>query len=210
MMVVVLGIPVWMASSQTLILNLKIFNVYLFLRETACEQGRSRERETEFKAGFALSAQNLMQGSNSRTVRSWPELKLDTQMTEPRRRPFIWSLKRKSSILFPTGLFQLIPPRRTTRNCTKHFWSLPISKEGRFHGLKIGKNLKKAFSLLFSRQSTMPKVGIKGWEAENFWQGRVINFRSCQRKGNLVSNQVCGWNPRDLTLGVKVNQGDLI
>ena len=36
-----------------------------------------------------LLAQSLTQGSNSQTVRSWPEQKLDTQLTEPPRRPLV-------------------------------------------------------------------------------------------------------------------------
>ena len=52
-------------------------NVYLFLRqrETEHERGRVRERERETQnlkqaPGSELSAQSLMRGSNSRTVRS--------------------------------------------------------------------------------------------------------------------------------------------
>ena len=54
---------------------LKHFNVYLFLneRETGYEQGRSREKQTQNPRqapGSKLSADSLMWGSNSRTVRS--------------------------------------------------------------------------------------------------------------------------------------------
>ena len=48
-------------------------------REYMQEQGRSREREgeRESQAGSTLSVQSLMQGLNSQTVRSRPELKSD-------------------------------------------------------------------------------------------------------------------------------------
>ena len=57
-------------------------------RESVCvcaharvhEQGRGRETETQTMKqapGSDLSAQSLMWGSNSQTVRSWPELKSD-------------------------------------------------------------------------------------------------------------------------------------
>ena len=54
--------------------------VYLFLRqrETEHEWGRVRERETKNlkqAPGSELSAQSPTRGSNSRTVRSWPEPK---------------------------------------------------------------------------------------------------------------------------------------
>ena len=69
------------------------FNVYLFLRqrETEREWGRGRERgETQNQKqapGSELSAQSPTRGSNSRTVRSRPEVKSDAQPTEPPRRP---------------------------------------------------------------------------------------------------------------------------
>ena len=59
------------------------FLVFLFKRETEIERqrqrmngrGADREEERESQAGSALSAQSPMWGSNSRTMRSWPELK---------------------------------------------------------------------------------------------------------------------------------------
>ena len=79
----------------------KIFlNVYLFLRqrETEHEWGRGRERERETQnqkqaPGSEPSAQSLTRGSNSRTMRSWPELKSDAQPTETPRRPTISHFK---------------------------------------------------------------------------------------------------------------------
>ena len=53
-------------------------------------QGAERERETQNQKqapGSELSAQSPMQGSNSQTARSWPELKSNAQPTEPPRRP---------------------------------------------------------------------------------------------------------------------------
>ena len=52
--------------------------------------GTEREGETQNPKqapGSELSAQSPTRGSNSRTVRSWPEPKSDTQPTEPPRRP---------------------------------------------------------------------------------------------------------------------------
>ena len=49
-------------------------------RETKPEWGRGRERETRIlkqAPGSALTAENLTQGSNSQTMRSWSELKSD-------------------------------------------------------------------------------------------------------------------------------------
>ena len=49
-----------------------------------------REMETQNLKqvpGSELSAQRLIQDSNSQTVRSWPEPKSDTQLTEPPRYP---------------------------------------------------------------------------------------------------------------------------
>ena len=50
-----------------------------------------RERETQNPkqtSGSELSAQSPTRGSNSQTVRSWPEPKSDAQPAEPRRRPW--------------------------------------------------------------------------------------------------------------------------
>ena len=65
------------------------FNVYLFLRESVSRGGAERDTHTESKAGSSseLSAQSPTQGSNSQSVRSWPEPKSDTQPTEPPRHP---------------------------------------------------------------------------------------------------------------------------
>ena len=64
------------------------FNVYLFFRERE-RKGREGQKEgdSRYKAGFALTAESLMQGSNSQTERSWPEPKSDAQPTGPPRRP---------------------------------------------------------------------------------------------------------------------------
>ena len=55
--------------------------IYFFEIETECEQGRGRERETQNPKqapGSELLAQSPTRGSNSRTVRSRPELKSAT------------------------------------------------------------------------------------------------------------------------------------
>ena len=65
----------------------KFLNVYLFLRERDRDRDRAgvgkgqRERETQNlkqAAGSELSAQSPTRGSNPRTVRTWPESKLET------------------------------------------------------------------------------------------------------------------------------------
>ena len=59
-------------------------------RERAWVGEGQREGETQNlkeAPGSELSAQSPMWGLNSRTVRSWPELKLDSQPTEPPRCP---------------------------------------------------------------------------------------------------------------------------
>ena len=57
------------------------FKVYLFLRDRAWAGEEHRERETQNPKqapGSEPSAQSPTWGSNSRTVKSWPELKSDT------------------------------------------------------------------------------------------------------------------------------------
>ena len=49
--------------------------------------GAEREENSRSKTGSTLTADSLMQGSNSRTIRSWPELELDAQLTEPPKHP---------------------------------------------------------------------------------------------------------------------------
>ena len=66
-------------GQQSIYLFLKIFNVYLFLKERERQTDRAqvgevqRERETQNlkqDSGSKLSAQSPMQGSNSQTMRS--------------------------------------------------------------------------------------------------------------------------------------------
>ena len=68
--------------------------MFLFIFETERDRAWAGEGQKEAKTpnmkqapGSELSAQNPMWGSNSRTVRSWPELKSDAQLTEPPRCP---------------------------------------------------------------------------------------------------------------------------
>ena len=59
-------------------------------RQSMNRGGAEREKETQNQKqapGSEPSAQSPTQGSNSRTVRSWPELKSDALPTEPPRRP---------------------------------------------------------------------------------------------------------------------------
>ena len=54
-------------------------HLYLFLRDRVWAGERQRERETQNQPpGSKLSAQSPTRGPNSRTPRSWPELKSDT------------------------------------------------------------------------------------------------------------------------------------
>ena len=72
------------------VIFLNVF-IYFWERERQHEWGeRQRERDTQNPKqapGSELSAQSLMWASNSQTMRSWPELKSDTQPTEPPRCP---------------------------------------------------------------------------------------------------------------------------
>ena len=56
-------------------------------RESANRGGAEREGDRGSEMGSPLTAKSLMWGSNSRTVRSWPESKSDTWCTEPPRLP---------------------------------------------------------------------------------------------------------------------------
>ena len=64
--------------------------IYFWDRDRAWVGEGLRERETQNPKqapGSELSAQSPTQGSNSQTVRSWPEPKSVAQPTEPPRRP---------------------------------------------------------------------------------------------------------------------------
>ena len=76
-----------------------------FERETEHSWGQGRERGRHriwSRHQAELSAQSQMQGLNSRAVQSWPELKSDTQLTEPPRCPYFVRLILK---LIPLFLF---------------------------------------------------------------------------------------------------------
>ena len=51
------------------------------------EGHREREGGRKSKVGFALTTHSSMWGSNSRTLRSWPEPKSEAWLTEPPRCP---------------------------------------------------------------------------------------------------------------------------
>ena len=81
------------------------YRLFIFEREAEHEWGRVRERETQNlkqAPGSELSAQSPTRGSNSRTTRSWPELKSAAQPTEPPRRPRLFKSQ------WYTFLFQFI------------------------------------------------------------------------------------------------------
>ena len=61
------------------------FNVYLFLKEgdSSSRVGAGGEGDQRSEAGSVLTAESPMQGSNSWTVRWWPEPKLDTWLSHP-------------------------------------------------------------------------------------------------------------------------------
>ena len=75
-------------------------------RQSTNGRGAERERATQNlkqALGSELLAQSLMQGLNPWTVASWPELKLDTQLTEPPRCPSV--LKDFDDVwILPVGL----------------------------------------------------------------------------------------------------------
>ena len=80
---------------------LNVLNMYLFFRKSQRQSmsrgGAERDGDMESEAGSELSSQNLMWGLNSQTVRSSPEQKSDTQLTEPPRHPpddFVLNEKR--------------------------------------------------------------------------------------------------------------------
>ena len=79
---------------EDLLFLFKIFLTFIYFWETERDtaQAGEEQREGETKnpkqtPGSELPAQSLTRGSNSRTVRSWPERKSATQATEPPRRP---------------------------------------------------------------------------------------------------------------------------
>ena len=65
-----------------------VLSIFIYFeREHKQGWGTEREGDRGSTAGLVLTAENPMQGLNSRTMRSWPELKSDTKPTEPLRRP---------------------------------------------------------------------------------------------------------------------------
>ena len=78
------------------------FKVYSFFQRQrqSTSRGGDRERETQNpKQALVseLSAQSPTQGSNSWTMRSWPEPKSDAQPTEPPRRPSFYLFNEATS-----------------------------------------------------------------------------------------------------------------
>ena len=67
--------PVIRAPSARSPVKKNFFNVYFWERQCVSRGVAEKEGDTEPQAGSRLSAQSLMRGSNSRTVRSRPEPK---------------------------------------------------------------------------------------------------------------------------------------
>ena len=100
-------------GSQELSLTPVNFFFFLFFlmfifreRKKECKWGRGKEREgeRESQAGSALSVHSPMQGLNSRTMRSYPELKSRVgSFTEPPRRPGPVNFLGSLGALAPSG-----------------------------------------------------------------------------------------------------------
>ena len=83
-----------MYSCACLVAKKKLMFICFWERERdrawAGEGQRERETQNPKQAPRSqLSAHNLTWGSDSQTVRSWPEPKLDSQPTEPSRHPWL-------------------------------------------------------------------------------------------------------------------------
>ena len=84
-----------LASSSQKYFSFK-FVYLLWEREHKPGRNRERGRERESQAGSALSAQSPKRGSNSRTVRSWPEPKsrvrrsTDWSTQAPQSQEYLW------------------------------------------------------------------------------------------------------------------------
>ena len=99
--------------------------------EAECKQRRGRQRDTQNPKrgpGSELSAQSLMRGSNSQTVRSWPGPKSDAQPTEPPRSPmrhveaFLSSLASSTPTWFTYLPLRLRPAFEVKPfHCPRHF-----------------------------------------------------------------------------------------
>ena len=92
--------------------NFFLMLIYFWKRETDCKLGMAeRERESNNLKpipGSELTAQTLTQGSNSRTVRSYPEPKLGAQPTEPPSHPkhlilLRWCTERDTHTKYEAG-----------------------------------------------------------------------------------------------------------
>ena len=111
-------------ATQATLAHIYIFNVYLLLRESESVSGGEAEREggRGSKAGPALTAESRTWGSNSRTLRWWPELKLTVKPTEPPRCP-------KSGSYFCPNSPRAIPPLSVVYR-RKFFWRLIKARAG--------------------------------------------------------------------------------
>ena len=102
-------------------LNSNFFNVYLFFREREreWEQGEGqRERETQNLRQAPcseLSAQSLTRGSNPWTTKSQPDLKSDTEPTEPPRHPLMHWILIWNAHIIPSDIKHIYQLRETCK-----------------------------------------------------------------------------------------------
>ena len=74
--------------------------LFIFERVSKSQEGAEREGDRGSEVDSVLSAESPMRGSNSHTLRSWPELKSVARPTEPPRYPSRSTLLTNSARLF--------------------------------------------------------------------------------------------------------------
>ena len=78
------------APQELLFLFVCLFLIFIFERQREREWGEGqREGHRGSKVGSTLTAENLMWGLNSRTMRSWPEPKSDAWLTHALPKNFL-------------------------------------------------------------------------------------------------------------------------
>ena len=143
-------------------MNYRILYIYIYIltlfiyferdRDSMSRRGADREGERDSKAGFVLSANSLMQGSNSRTVWSWPEpLNWATQGT-----PELWDIIRWSKMCV-TG----VPEKRGRQSEIEKISTEMIPKHSRIWQTKAdkSKNLNESEAGLNTQTYTVRKTG---------------------------------------------------
>ena len=124
-------------------------------RDNACGEGQ-RVRETQnlkYAPGFELSAQSQTWGSNLRTMRSWIELKSDTESTEPFRCPIVSSLELTwmAAFIFSSNLLLLNVELEGTFPYPTPFQSLHPWIDA-FQTARVGEAWQCSFSVLGSNE----------------------------------------------------------